>query len=73
MSLSGNWVSLSDAETVATVTPNFVVSGILSLTFTDKISGAKLFPIMNKMTNPHMRDLNYVLALYMAYYLMHMH
>lgn len=45
MSLSGNWASLSEAVTVATVTPNFVFSGILSLIFTDNISGAKLFPI----------------------------
>lgn len=47
MSLSGNWVSLSDAVTVATVTPNFVLSGIHSFTFPDKISGGKLFPVIN--------------------------
>lgn len=49
ISLSGNLGSLSDAVTVATVTPNFVFSGILSFTFPFKISGGKLFPVINNV------------------------
>lgn len=73
MLLLGNWVFLFDVEIVVMVMLNFVVFGIFLLIFIDKIFGVKLFFIMNKMINFYMCDLNYVLVLYMVYYLMYMY